>query len=1165
LASTDRRQGRGPLLPLFDALDEGREVPGAAPTPPPTAAAGAASEAPAPLSDAPARAYAVDPSHHVVLEASAGTGKTRVLVDRYLRLLDAGVDPAHILALTFTRKAAAEMRERIIAELRRAADRSREGRVRWRALRDRLGDVRISTIDAFCLSLLKEFPLEAGLSPDFSIADETEAARLTDDAIDRAMRVARAAIEEGGDLELLFASVTVARLQEGLRHLLGRRLVAPGTLARLVHAAPPDLGVASVIEAARRRVTEALGSAPGGLDAFLASGPVHDPAFDLLARRARELAAGGLRDAGLFRGLMTQLEEYCLTRKGEPRKRSPVPGEAAYTTRAARAAHGAALVAVAPLIERARTAFARDLNVLLARGVLRVFTIAHRAYRELLREHDVVDFTEALELAGALLGQMDEFGQSRYRLESRYHHVLVDELQDTSRAQWRLIELLIRSWGEGAGLVDDLPVPPTVFVVGDRKQSIYRFRDADVGVLSDAARFIRALRPGGSPRQSISTSFRARPELLAFVNELFAEIATETRSDAFRFGPDDAFPLSPPGGPRGDGEGTLGVAVERTHEALADAVAAEIARLLESATVRDRDTGVRRRARAGDIAILFRVREGHRDYERALEARGVPTYVYKGLGFFDADEIKDATALLRFLAEPSSSLRVAAFLRSRLVRLSDGALLALADGLSDLFTSTDIPRAWPLLGGEDREVVERTRASMARWLALVDRMPPAELIDLVLAESAYFFELAGGRQPQARENLKKWRALLRRLQNRGYATLERLAGHLERLSAGDESNAVIDAVNAVNLMTVHAAKGLEFPVVFVVSLGKGAGGATPPVRVLGEDGKTSPDGAVSIEGLDTRADEEEARREREELKRLLYVALTRPRDRLYLGATINADGTLSARPGSLAEALPASLQQALASSKGIEARSAVWTSRGNLTFALRVCRATGGQANTVPGVLAGAAEAEVAGSRYGPVADLSGWRCVSVSDLVHASGGAAPGTAPRRRDRGDALVGRLVHRLFQAGFADAAPDRVTEAAPGLWRPDELVGIADWSVPTGRAVEGFLAIRAREDVRALLASGDVFYEVPFSIELSALSPHLELPPSSASGRALVRGVIDCLVMAASGDVTAVEFKTGGPAEWHRAQLAVYEAAARIIAPGARVSSRLVYLNDPARPS
>src|SRR5262245_31734035 len=138
---------------------------------------------------ADARTYAVDPANNVVLEASAGTGKTSVLVARYVNLLKAGVDPANILAMTFTRKAAAEMRERIVKELRDAAGRSEFDRARWIDLRDRLADIAITTIDAFCLSLLREFPLEADVDPGFDMADETEVPRLVEESLDRSLRL----------------------------------------------------------------------------------------------------------------------------------------------------------------------------------------------------------------------------------------------------------------------------------------------------------------------------------------------------------------------------------------------------------------------------------------------------------------------------------------------------------------------------------------------------------------------------------------------------------------------------------------------------------------------------------------------------------------------------------------------------------------------------------------------------------------------------------------------------------------------------------------------------------------------------------------------------------------------------------------------------------------
>ena len=182
--------------------------------------------------DRAGRERAVDPRYNVALEASAGTGKTRVLVDRYLNLLKASVDPSNVLAITFTRKAAAEMRERILASLTLAADRGEIPASRWRELRDRRADIAISTIDAFCLSLLREFPLEADLDPGFAMADETEVPRLIDESLDRALRICRGVAREDQNVALVFAQLGDRRARAGLASLLSRRLVAPDVLAR---------------------------------------------------------------------------------------------------------------------------------------------------------------------------------------------------------------------------------------------------------------------------------------------------------------------------------------------------------------------------------------------------------------------------------------------------------------------------------------------------------------------------------------------------------------------------------------------------------------------------------------------------------------------------------------------------------------------------------------------------------------------------------------------------------------------------------------------------------------------------------------------------------------------------------------------------------------------
>ena len=976
------------------------------------------------LRDAEARRAAVDPTENVVLEASAGTGKTRVLVDRYVNLLRAGVDPRNILAMTFTRKAAAEMRERIVRALGEAAAHSPEDEARWRQLRDRLNDIAISTIDAFCLSLLREFPLEADLDPGFDVADETEVPRLVEESLDDALRICRARARGDEAVALLIAHLGERRLRAGLAALLERRAVAERVLGRVTSLGPRDMTAAQACRQGAERLAAELRAIPGGLQAFLESGPVHHPRYARLAAdigRLTRAASGeaGALDPAAFRGVLERLRAHVFTKAGTPRKRAPgeYPADA-HAGPAARKTHWALVTGAAPGLADAMKAFRRDVNAILSRAVWQVFRIAADRYRRTLEARGVLDFGELLIRARQLVGNMDEFARSRYLLEARYHHVLVDEFQDTSRAQWELVSLLVRAWGEGLGLASEAPLPPSIFVVGDRKQSIYGFRDADAGVLDDAAAEIGALRPGGSPLRAISHSFRAVPGLLAFANDLFRAIASERpdRRDAFGYGDRDAFPIEEGGGGAAD-DVPLGIIAAADVRRCAEAVAAEIARLASDAQVRDRQSGVRRPIRPADVAILFRSRASHREFQEALDARRIPSYVYNGLGFFEADEVRDIVALLRFLAEPTSDLRAAAFLRSRVVRLSDAGLQRLAPGIAAALTDRSAPRPAVHLDAEDSAVLARARSSIADWLALADRVPPAELLDRVLADSAYDHEIRGNRAAAARENVKKMRSLVRRLQNSGYLTLARLADHLDRLSAGDESNAVVDAVDAVNLMTVHAAKGLEFPVVFVVNLSRGSGGPHAPIRVAAD---AAPEDAVAVGDFESAFDADAAAREREETKRLMYVAVTRARDRLYL-ASATSDGAFKPRKGSLGDVLPASIRGLFdgVAAATTDGATLTWASGSGAVHAFRICLPVPGPAPGQPAPFALDRDGQkddpaTPADDFGAISDGASRERSAITGTGNARPRRSSSAAPGSEDDAGVVLGRVVHRMFQA-------------------------------------------------------------------------------------------------------------------------------------------------------
>jgi hypothetical protein len=289
-----------------------------------------------------------------------------------------------------------------------------------------------------------------------------------------------------------------------------------------------------------------------------------------------------------------------------------------------------------------------------------------------------------------------------------------------------------------------------------------------------------------------------------------------------------------------------------------------------------------------------------------------------------------------------------------------------------------------VLGDADRLALECARAHVPGWLKSVDRVPPADLLERILPASAYACELRGPRRDQAWENLKKMRGLIRRVQNRGYATLARIADHLDSLTAGDESNAVLEALDAVNLMTVHASKGLEFPIVFVVNLAKGASGPPKPIRASGSD--------VSIGPFVSDSDEAERAREREETKRLLYVAFTRARDRLYL-STVMKDGQFVAGPGSLGAVLPDSIKALFAACGPAIAmgEDVIWTGASARSYRFRACRSQDSS-------IRAAEEQKATFDDFGAVAETSPWRRIDMA-------AGRVGTGQRTESGSEAIYG----------------------------------------------------------------------------------------------------------------------------------------------------------------
>lgn len=822
--------------------------------------------------DRRARELASDPTLNIALEASAGTGKTRVLVGRYVHLVAEGASPRHILAITFTRKAAGEMRSRVIDELRRRPE-------LWKDVRSRLFEIRITTIDAFCLGLLREFPLEAGLDPDLALIDEVDSDRLLGESIEDVLGDAR----RGSDIDarFLIARFGEGPLRRGMREFLTSRLLKADLLKRYVkRVVPGGIHLARSLE----RLSETLSAAfrgPEGVEQFIETAPpdrVRGVGFAL--RRAIGPETIVPADA-------EEIASYFLTRTKEPRRRLPARCRRDdFNNVAAFEKHRDSVLALAPLVARAYKQWLREKDFYAIRELFRLYEKAEQRFSELKRAQAGLDFSDILIRAVELLENRGEFAQSRFRLESRYHHLLIDEFQDTNEVQWRLVQALIESWGEGQGLVQEVILAeqaegggsgrvrePSLFIVGDRKQSIYGWRDARVEVMEKAARRLLKIRGGGGQRLTLRTSFRAGGALLSFLNDVFDELP-KVRSDldwSFQYREGDHFPI----GDKDDALRPVGVAVGADLPQVAAAVADEVVRVLTEEGRRPKD-----------VAVLFRSRSSYRIYEQALVERGVPAYVYRGLGFFDSAEMRDIEALVRYLAEPASELRAAELARSRFVGISDAGLVRIATGrkrfIAQWLSGQNTRHGLPL-EPDDTDAVHRARDRVPKWLEWVDTIPPADLLERILNDTDYAASFVD--DEQSWENLKKVLGIVRRAQNRGYLTLSRLADYLASARTDEESPAVLEAVDAVNLMTVHAAKGLEFDTVFLVNMHQRTRKDTSLPRI-----QELPDGRVEVSAIvSMETDEHLPNRVEEEEKRLLYVALTRARRNLVLSTVLSDD------------------------------------------------------------------------------------------------------------------------------------------------------------------------------------------------------------------------------------------------------------------------------------
>ena len=808
--------------------------------------------------------------HALVVTAGAGSGKTRTLVGRYLALLESGLPLRSIVAITFTEKAAREMRSRIRHDIEDWLNDCDEGeRPRWEKAFAGLDSARIGTIHALCAEILRAHPAEAEVDPDFDVLEETHAALLKARAIEAALAWAATT----PDIVPLFQCLTEHQLRQTLASLVGQRLDA--ATAFDASTGDPLARWADALAAWLRQRLENPAWA-GSLD-DLAHLQARQPDDKLEIARREVLAHWDETRAALetreWNNLFAALLSLRSAISTGGRKDNWAADDLASAREAMKTLRAHFDDALAPLLKKPISwaldeRCADDLPRL-----RRLFEHALAEYNRLKEERRALDFDDLEAGALALLACNDEV---RARWQSQIRAVLVDEFQDTNSRQQQIVYAL-SGFGESQ--------TGALFVVGDSKQSIYKFRGADVTVFRQVQADVIT---SGGRHISLDRTFRAHAPLVALVNDLLAPILGEQddpeRPYAVPFAPLVAHRKKPRPGvraPHVELHLGLGENADEGRAAAAAGLARRLQRLHEEESVE-----------WGEMALLFRASTGFPPYEDALERAGIPFVTVAGRGFYDRPEVRDLLNALAALADPSDDLALAGLLRSPAFALSDAALYLLrrgpdGDERRPMWEALcDSPNYLPPTDGA---CARRAQEIIAKLHELTGRTTVGDLLARFLNTTHYrtALYLAGGRRLV--RNVDK---LLADAHRSGLVSAGEFLEYVQSLRdvAAREGEAPVEAEGAVQLMTVHKAKGLEFQVVVIADAARVGGGRAQPVLVsptLGVLPELQEEKIVPVTyRLATllEADQEEA-----ESRRLLYVAATRAQEKLVVSGHVKAN------------------------------------------------------------------------------------------------------------------------------------------------------------------------------------------------------------------------------------------------------------------------------------
>ncbi|WP_333684346.1 double-strand break repair helicase AddA [Pontibaca methylaminivorans] len=853
------------------------------------------------------QAQAARPDVSTWLAANAGSGKTRVLTDRVARLLLAGVEPQRILCLTYTKAAAGEMQNRLFARLghwamleetallRELAELGEDGirpgdlptaRTLFARAIEAPGGLKIQTIHAFCSALLRRFPLEAGVSPQFTEIEDRAAAQLRDQII--------------GD----FAEGSEAPLVDALaRHLGGSDFeqIANAVIGHRSAFAPP---------LSRADLWRALGLPEGYDEARLLSEAFVGGEVDMIARLAAALAASDKSTdrkaaAGLAAMRTADMSALPLLESlflyGAAAKAPFAAKIGAFPTKALRDGVLAPLMdEVEALMRRVEQARERRIALAAAEKSAALHDFARAFLPEYARckqLHGWLDFDDLILKARALLTDPAVASWVLYRLDGGIDHILVDEAQDTSPEQWDVIERLAQEFTSGRGARSD--VTRTIFVVGDKKQSIYSFQGADPDAFDHMqAEFSRRLGMIRKPLQDLELeySFRSSPAILRLVDLVFegqdsAGFRRDSLHRAFKAdlpGRVDLWPVVEKAEREDDRHWTDPVdrPGERHHNViLADRIATRIRAMIDGGETIPvdgpaPDEAHRRPVRAGDFLILVQRRsELFAEIIRACKAADLPIAGADRLKVGAELAVRDLGALLAFLATPEDDLSLATVLKSPLGGWSEQDLFTLAHHRPE---GSFLWQALRQAGAEHPE----TLAMLHDLRDRADFLRPFELIERALTRHRGREKLLARLGPEAEDGID---ALLSQALAYEATNIPSLTGFLAWMETDELEikRQTGGGGDLLRVMTVHGAKGLEAPIVILPD--------TCPPRNTRRGEILLADGvplwrmpADSQPPLMADAHEAERERDAAERQRLLYVAMTRAEKWLIVAAAGDA-------------------------------------------------------------------------------------------------------------------------------------------------------------------------------------------------------------------------------------------------------------------------------------